>query len=109
MTINPDIHTNKIWRRLIKLQGNLFLTFEGKPFTYEIEDESMIVIGYEKKGDLFQPVTEKKTRILNKSDFGRVSKIVPLDRPAQINKQLDPGVWGPSYIWAILHDVRVRK
>ncbi|MEY8838774.1 hypothetical protein AB9K41_07055 [Cribrihabitans sp. XS_ASV171] len=42
---------------------------------------------------------------LSKGNFAKGLEIVPFDGPGAVQS----AVRGPSYVWAILHDARVRK
>ncbi|MBI3530770.1 MAG: hypothetical protein HY067_22725 [Betaproteobacteria bacterium] len=80
-----------VWHRLEELEGKDFVTITGKPFKYEIS------------GEQFFPSRTKYT--ISKTEFGKAVKLVPFDGPGVISKS----VRGPSYVWAVLHDQRVRK
>ncbi len=81
----------KVWGRIKALEGEEFHTKTGKLFTFEIS------------GNVFQPSrTQYK---ISKSDFGKALGLVPFDGPGTINKL----VRGPAYIWAVLHDLRIRQ
>lgn len=80
-----------VWRRLKALEGHDFETKTGKPFTFAIS------------GDVFHP---SRTRYnVAKADFRKALALVPFDGPGVINRL----VRGPAYVWAVLHDQRVRK
>ena len=80
-----------VWGRIKALEGEEFHTKTGKPFTFEIS------------GDVFRPSRTKYN--VSKSDFGKALERVPFDGPGMVNYL----VRGPTYIWAVLHDPRVRK
>ena len=80
-----------VWGRIKLLEGKGFHTKTGKPFTFEIA------------GDVFQP--SRTTYNVSKADFGKALELVPFDGPGMVNDM----VRGPSYIWAVLHDARVRR
>jgi hypothetical protein len=42
---------------------------------------------------------------ISKAEFGKALALVPFDGPGVISDT----VRGPSYVWAVLHDKRVRK
>jgi hypothetical protein len=79
-----------IWARLKSFQGEEFVTKTGLPFTYVIP------------GDSFQPSRTKYS--VSKADFEKALALVPLDGPGAINSI----VRGPAYVWAVLHDSRIR-
>lgn len=80
-----------LWSRLRSLEGHDFETKTGKPFTYEIS------------GDVFHPSRTKYN--VSKSEFRKALALVPFDGPGVINRT----VRGPAYVWAVLHDGRIRK
>lgn len=82
---------DEVWDRLSSLAGETFQTKTGKPFTFSISGEVLRVSRTEYN--------------LSKGNFAKVIEITPFDGPGTINNL----VRGPSYVWAILHDVRVRK
>lgn len=84
-----DIET--IWKRLKQLEGQEFRTIRGLPFTFKINKDYL--------------VTDRTNYNLSKTDFSKALKLVLLKGPGFINDL----VRGPSYIWAILHDNRVRE
>jgi len=80
-----------LWGRLKSLQGQDFETKTGKPFTYEIS------------GDVFHP--SRTTYNVSKVEFRKALALVPFDGPGVIRDT----VRGPAYVWAVLHDKRVRR
>ena len=91
MSQAKSLSIDKIWKRVVSLQGKGFETITGKPFTYDIS------------GDSFYPSRTKY--IISKSDFMKALELVPIEGPGKINSI----VRGPAYVWAVLHDRRVRK
>ena len=87
--MTPSIDT--IWKRLESLQGEQFETISGKPFTYEIS------------GNVF--VSSRTDFNLSRADFEKALALVPIGGPGEISDL----VRGSAYIWAVLHDRRVRK
>jgi hypothetical protein len=80
-----------VWCRVKSFQGQEFHTKTGKPFTYSVS------------GDVLNPSRTEYN--LSKRDFEKALALVPLEGPSQINQL----VRGPAYIWAVLHDPRVRR
>lgn len=78
-----------IWRRVVALEGEEFQTSTGLPFTYEITSTGLI--------------TNRTKYNLAQAQFSVAFEHVPCSGPSDIHF-----VRGPSYIWAILHDRRVR-
>lgn len=87
--IKPSI--DEVWRRLRSMEGEEFETKTGKPFSFEIV------------GDVFRPSRTEYN--LSKADFSKALDLVPIEGPGVINQL----VRGPAYIWAVLHDRRIRR
>ena len=81
---------NAIWLRLRLHEGSTFRTKTGPEFTYEINDAFM--------------VTSKSPYRLPKSDFALALEMVPFHGPGDLRNK----VRGTSYVWAVLHDPRIR-
>ena len=79
-----------VWARISAHAGQRFSTKTGRPFTYVIE-----------RGAL---VTDRTDYPLAKTNFVEALKQVPFDGPGRIAQR----VRGPAYVWAILHDSRIR-
>jgi hypothetical protein len=80
-----------VWDRIAGFEGQPFETKTGLPFTYEIRGESL--------------VSSRANQMLPKSHFERAYQKAPFDGPGDITNELR----GPAYIWAILHDQRIRQ
>ena len=85
----PDLQ--EVWMRIEALEGQEFQTKTGRPFTYEIS------------GNVFR--RSRAGHNISKSDFGRALELVPFDGPGVVNELIR----GPAYVWAVLHDRRVRQ
>lgn len=81
---------DSVWNRLKDLQGEEFFTKTGKPFRYSIAGDVLCVTRTEYN--------------LTKANFGKALEVTPFDGPGSVNAL----VRGPSYVWALLHDDRVR-
>lgn len=79
------------WVRIKSLEGEEFETKSGKPFTYEIS------------GNVFR--SSRAEQNITKGDFEKALELSPLDGPSEIRDL----VRGSAYIWAVLHDPRIRK
>jgi hypothetical protein len=85
------VSIDEVWSRLLHCEGEPFQTKTGKSFQYEI------------RGEIFRP---NRTRYnVPKGDFRKALELVPFDGPGHINDS----VRGPAYVWAVLHDKRIRK
>ena len=80
----------KVWRNITKFEGEVFHTKRGLPFTYRID------------GNEFHP--SRTQWLITKTDFEKALGYVPCDGPGVISRL----VQGPSYVWAVLHDPRIR-
>ena len=80
-----------VWNRLKKFQGKEFETKTGKPFSFEIE------------GNIFR--CNRTEYNITQKDFAKALELMPIEGPGEINKL----VRGPAYVWATLHDPRIRK
>jgi hypothetical protein len=79
-----------VWTRITAHAGQRFATKTGRPFTYAIERDAL--------------VTDHTDHPLAKANFAEALKQVPFDGPGRIAQR----VRGPAYVWAILHDSRIR-
>ncbi len=78
------------WARIRGCAGQEFKTVRGLPFTYALS------------GEFVQP---SRTEVeLPKEQFRRVHELMPISGPGEIRDL----VIGPSYIYAILTDRRIR-
>lgn len=80
-----------VWNRILACEGEQLETITGLPFTYEISGE--IFIG------------SRTQYNISKSDFERAYAHVPIQGPGVISNL----VRGSAYIWAVLHDRRIRQ
>ena len=81
-----------VWRRITEAEGQEFRTKRGIPFGYHVE------------GDAIRP-THIRKYLLGRSQFEAAYALAPYDGPGVLNDT----VRGPAYVWAILHDSRIRK
>jgi hypothetical protein len=80
-----------VWGRVKAHEGQEFITKMDLPFTYTVS------------ADAFYP-SRTKYRI-SKKDFLKAFEHVPFDGPGVIKDK----VRGPAYVWAVLHDRRIRR
>lgn len=86
----PNTSISAAWARIAAHAGERFATKRGLPFTYVVQRDTLI--------------TDRTEYPLTKANFERALKIVPFAGPGRINED----VRGPAYVWAILHDSRIR-
>ncbi|MFN8092435.1 MAG: hypothetical protein U0599_09490 [Vicinamibacteria bacterium] len=84
------VTADELWARLMGLVGEEFTTTTGLPFTYEIA------------GNTLRP--SRANQNIGRHDFEKALRIVPIDNPGVISDL----VRGSAYVWALLHDHRVR-
>lgn len=79
-----------VWKRIVLNGGKVFYTKMGLKFKYRINENSLLVdrVDY--------PLTRK--------DIMAAFRHVPLEGPGELTGL----VRAQSYIWAILHDKRIR-
>ena len=86
-----EVDFDNLWERIKALAGEEFSTKSGRrTFTYTIEG-----------GTLFPDHTD---RAIGWGNFLKALEMEPLDGPGEISDV----VQGSSYVWAILHDKRIR-
>ena len=79
---------DSVWTRITAGEGLLFHQKMGKPFRYSIE------------GQAVRPTTTD--RLLHRSQFEEAFQRLPFSGPADLQD-----LQGPSYLYAILQDVRI--
>ena len=79
-----------IWERIKANENELFFQKKGGNFTYQISENELI--------------PDRTDFLLHKSNFEKAYHLVPFKGPGVINRL----VMGPSFVWAILHDKRIR-
>lgn len=79
-----------VWSRVVQHQGEQFFTKLGLPFGYLVSGNMLIV--------------NRTDRQLSRSNFEKLLGRLPIAGPGDISND----VQGSSYVWAILHDARVR-
>jgi len=89
MASQPSI--DEVWRRIEAHEGAEFRTKRGLPLTYSISGSKL--------------TPSRSDYPLAVSDFEKALALVPIESVAAISNL----VRGPSYIWAILHDKRIRQ
>ena len=87
--MKPSI--DSVWMRIERHQGDNFETVTGKPFTYEVSGQVLR--------------TSRTKYSLSRSNFEKALKYLPIGGPGEISDL----VRGSAYVWAILHDQRIRQ
>ena len=91
MTERPMPSVDEVWARIKLNVGEDFETITGKGFQYEV------------RGNLFYP--SRARQHIPKSECAKVIAVAPLDGPGRISQE----VRGSAYVWAVLHDKRIRQ
>jgi len=79
-----------IWQEICSNAGQAFETKTRLPFTYELD------------GDAILP--SRTNYRISKNEIAKAFAQLPLDGPGDLNALIR----GPAYVWAILHDKRIR-
>lgn len=87
---------NKVWDRIVAHEGQTFNTITGLPFPYRISGNLVFIIRNNKEIAVG----------LHKNSFAKAYE-VRADKPGELANKL-PSIYGPSYIWAILQDSRIK-
>jgi len=82
---------DEAWRRVTGYAGAIFYTKTGYPFTYTVEDDAV--------------KTSRTSYTLSRDQFEKAYNLAPVKGPGEYTNLGR----GPSYIWAILHDERIRR
>ena len=78
-----------VWRRIAAHQGEPFRQIRGQTFTYTVHES------------VLRPSTTNRN--LPKAEFGKALEFVPLKNTAALQS-----MQGPSYLFAVLMDPRIR-
>ncbi len=80
---------DEIWQRIIECEGETFSQKKGKSFTYEIIHNAL------------RPSTTNRN--LPRSHFEKAWELMPLENTVPLQR-----LQGPSYLYAILTDPRIK-
>jgi len=84
------IEFKKIWKRIQRHEGETFRQIRGGEFTYEVVGNNVI--------------PDRTDRNLHISQFEQAFALVPLENTKPVQH-----LQGPSYLYAILMDDRIRQ
>lgn len=85
------VSIDEVWRRLKAHEGEEFTTKTGLAFSFGVD------------GAILRPSRTKYN--ISKADFQKALALVPLNGPGEISDL----VRGSAYVWAALHDERIRR
>lgn len=92
--MKPEIDPDDLWEKIVRLQGKLFYTKKGLPFTY-----------YVKGGELF---ASRRERSITKSTFEKALRKIQED-PVNVSGPKKLNMYGAPYVWAILSKVLLEE
>ncbi len=81
----------EVWRRIVAHQGEVFHMARGDELTYTVDGETLR--------------TNRAKFDLDKAKVAQAYAEVPVDRPSDFSE----GIFGESYMHAILHDDRISN
>lgn len=79
-----------VWNRILKCEGEVFHQLRGKAYTYEIADNALIPLGINQN--------------IYKAEFEKALEFLPLSNTTKVQH-----LRGPSYLYSILMDSRIRQ
>lgn len=82
---------SNVWACIVAHVGESFETKTGKPFTYVRDGDAI--------------VASRTTYRIGRGEIEKAYALVPYEGPGGISQI----VRGPAYVWAILHDMRIRQ
>jgi hypothetical protein len=86
--VHPEI--DEVWSRIESHAGERFELLRGGSFSYEVNGAHLLPVG--------------RARSLSKTNFANGLSRVPLDNTTSVRD-----LQGPSYVYAILMDRRIRR
>ena len=86
--MTPDF--NQIWNRIKAHEGEIFTQIRGGEFTYSVEGGTIVL--------------DRTNQNIPKKHLEKASTLLPLSNTVAVQH-----LRGPSYIYAILMDKRVRQ
>lgn len=84
-----NISIDTVWKRIKRFEGQWFRLIRGKQYKYEVVGNSLTPIGI--------------NRNIPRSDFAKALASLPLESTTSVQH-----LQGPSYIYSILMDKRIR-
>ena len=82
---------NTFWNKIIKHEGETFLTVTGLKFTYQLDSENAIC-------------TSRTKYNLTKSNFEKALALCHISQPGDISKSIR----GDSYVYSLVSDKRMQ-
>ena len=82
---------DKVWANICKHEGDKFYTVRNKEYVYVVKDNYILI-----NNDSRRKITKAS-----------LSKALEIQNPT-CSKIGNAGIWGPSYIYGIITDIRIR-
>ena len=82
---------DEVWRQIEAHRSETFHTKSGLPLTYSVSGRTL--------------TTDRSNFPLSATDFAKALESVPIESLTALSSE----VRRPAYIWAILHDPRIRQ
>lgn len=82
---------DKIWANICKHEGDVFYTVRSREYTYVVKDSYILI-------------NNDSRRKITKTNF---AKALEIQNPT-CSKIGNAGIWGPSYIYGIITDGRIK-
>ena len=91
MSLWKTNHIDKVWANICKHEGDVFYTVRSKAYTYVVKDNYILI-----NNDSRRRITK-----IN------LAKALEIQNPT-CSKIGSAGIWGPSYIYGIITDRRIK-
>lgn len=82
---------NAVWSNIVKNENQTFKTVRGIPYSYKVMDDFILI-------------NNDPKRRITKEHIAR-ALLIENPSPSKINLA---NIWGPSYVYGIITDVRVK-
>ena len=91
MSFRTSNNIDNVWANICKHEGDVFYTVRNVEYTYVIKDNYILI-----NNDSRRKIT--KTNLAKALDFQNPT----------CSKIANAGIWGPSYIYGIITDSRIK-
>ena len=91
MDLGKSNDIDRVWANICKHEGEVFYTVRNKAYTYVVKDNYILI-----NNDLRRKIT--------KTNF---EKALEIQNPT-CSKIRNAGIWGPSYVYGIITDSRIK-
>ena len=91
MSLWKSNNIDKVWANICKHEGDVFHTVTNKGYTYVVKDNYILI-----NNDSRRKITRTN-----------LSKALEIQNPT-CSKIANAGIWGPSYVYGIITDSRIK-